>query len=541
MTKVKYKSYNQNDFLLLPPSLEELIPATHPVRIVSHVMDHLDITKIEKSYKGGGTSSYNPRMMLKVLVYAYMNNVYSGRKIETLLFENINFMWLSGYSRPDFRTINLFRSQRLCGHFHDLFTQVIELIHHEGLVSLDVQYIDGTKIESVANKYTFVWRKSVEHRDQNLKNKVDAILKQAEEVIASEEESVGTTTGIDATDLSDRLKRITEKIDKLPKELQKEIKSVKSESFPKLEEYTHNKEVLGERESYSKTDHGATFMRMKEDYMGNGQLKPGYNVQIATENQFITNYDIFQRPGDTATLISFLDSFEKRYGKQSSEIVADSGYGSEQNYQYMLDKGMLPYVKYNYFHMDIRSERKRPSDAYKLKEPHYIPKEDCFICPMGQRMTFCGTKEIKSELGHVSQVRLYKAQNCSRCNIKGVCTKAKGDRIMQVNIKLMMYKKIVRCLLTSERGLMHRSNRPIEPEAVFGQIKKCCGFKRFSLKTKPKVKLEFGLIALAHNMRKFARKVNQTGNKPSFLDSKSTYFSQCIRLICFERKILIAA
>lgn len=541
MAKVKFKSYNQSDFLLLPPSLEELIPTTHPVRIVSHVIDHLDIKKIEESYKGGGTSSYNPRMILKVLVYAYMNNVYSGRKIETLLFENINFMWLSGYSRPDFRTINLFRSQRLCGHFHDIFTQVVELIHQEGLVSLDVQYIDGTKIESVANKYTFVWRKSVEHRDQKLRSKVDAILRQAEEVIASEEDSIGTTTGIDDKDLSERLNRITEKIDKLPKQLQKEIKTVNRESVPKLEEYKHNKDVLGERESYSKTDHGATFMRMKEDYMGNGQLKPGYNVQIATENQFITNYNIFQRPGDTATLIPFLDSFGKRYGKQSSEIVADSGYGSEQNYQYMLDNGMAPYVKYNYFHMDIRSERKRPSDAYRLKEPHYNQKEDCFICPMGQRMTFCGIKTMKSELGHVSQARLYKAQDCSRCNIKGVCTKAKGDRVMQVNIKLMMYKEIVRSLLTSEKGLKHRSNRPIEPEAVFGQIKKCCGFKRFLLKTKPKVKLEFGLIALAHNIRKFARKVTQTGNKPSFFGSKSIYYPQWIRFICLESKILITA
>lgn len=512
MAKVIFKSYKENDSLLLPPSLGDLVPQTHPARIVSRVIDHLDISSIESKYKGGGTSCYNPRMLIKILVYSYMCNTFSGRKIERQLKENIIYMWLSGYSTPDFRTLNLFRSQRLNGDFESIFAQVVELIHREGLVTLDVQYIDGTKIESVANKYTFVWKGAVDTYDERLKTKVDAVLRQAEKVISSDEDQISTTTGMNADEFQRRVDNIVEKIEKVPSEMQKEIKKINKESLPKMKEYERHKEILQERGSYSKTDQDATFMRMKEDYMGNGQLKPGYNVQISTENQYITNYGIYQKPGDTTTLIDYLESFNRKYHRQSNEIVADSGYGSEQNYDYMLDNKIIPYVKYNYFHMDIRKERKRPSDAYKLTLPYYNSDEDYFVCSMGQHMTYIGNRSRKSETGHVGEYRKYMAQDCSKCPIKGVCTKAKGNRIYEVNLNLMKQKKLVRELLTSERGLEHRSKRPIEPEAVFGQIKYNSGFKRFRLKSIPKVSVEFGLIALAHNLRKYARIVLSIDN-----------------------------
>ncbi len=185
--KIIYKSYNQNDSLLFPVSLGELIPENHPVRTVSAIIDRLDISGIESTYKGGGTSSFHPRMLLKVIVYSYMCNVYSGRRMERLLHENVNYMWLSGLSRPDFRTINRFRSERLCdGRFEELFRQTVVMMNEEGLVSLKVQYIDGTKIESVANKYTFVWKGSVEKNKARLEAKVDAVLKAAESVLAEE-------------------------------------------------------------------------------------------------------------------------------------------------------------------------------------------------------------------------------------------------------------------------------------------------------------------------------------------------------------------
>lgn len=540
MTKVIFKSYKENDSLLLPPTLGDMVPPTHPARIVSSVIDHLDISSIESKYKGGGTSSYNPRMLIKVLVYGYMCNTFSGRKIEKQLKENIIYMWLSGYSTPDFRTLNLFRTRRLNGDFESIFTQVVELIHREGLVTLDVQYIDGTKIESVANKYTFVWKGAVDTYDERLKTKVDAVLRQAEKVISSEEEQVGTTIGMNSEELQRRLDNIVEKIEKVPSKMQKEIKKISKESLPKMKEYERHKEILQERGSYSKTDHDATFMRMKEDYMGNGQLKPGYNVQISTENQYITNYGIYQKPGDTTTLIDYLESFDRRYHRQSKEIVADSGYGCEQNYDYMLNNDIVPYVKYNYFHMDIRKERKRPSDAYKLPLPYYNSHDDYFVCSMGQHMTYIGKRQRKSETGYVGEYRRYMAQDCSRCPIKGVCTKAKGNRIYEVNLNLMKQKQLVRELLTSEQGLIHRSKRPIEPEAVFGQIKYDCGFKRFRLKSLPKVSVEFGLVALAHNLRKYAGKVLSIDNNRPQKQLFQQRVNGSTEIIIFFSKNLVA-
>lgn len=186
MAKVVFKSYNPNDSLLLPPCLGDYLPQNHPVRVVSAIIDRLDLSEIESDYKGGGASSYNPKMLLKVIVYAYLNNVYSGRQMEKLLIENIAYMWLSGMQTPDFRTINIFRSKRLANKFDKIFTQIVLLLNEEGLVSLKVQYIDGTKIESVANKYTFVWKGSTEKNKAKLEANVKAVLESAEQALAME-------------------------------------------------------------------------------------------------------------------------------------------------------------------------------------------------------------------------------------------------------------------------------------------------------------------------------------------------------------------
>lgn len=312
MAKVIYKYYNPNDNLLLPPCLGDYLPQNHPSRVVSAIIDRLDMSEIESGYKGGGTSSYNPRMLLKVIVYAYLNNVYSGRQMEKLLVENIAYMWLSGMQTPDFRTINIFRSKRLADKFEKIFTQIVCLLNEEGLVSLKVQYIDGTKIESVANKYTFVWKGSTEKNKAKLEEKVKTVLKNAEEVLAMESTESGEE--LTSEEMEKRAERILSKMDEegiSDKKLRKVVEKVKSESAPKMQEYEEKLETLGERNSYSKTDPEATFMRMKEDAMNNGQTKPGYNVQIATENQFITNYGIFQRPTDQGTFIPFISEFFK--------------------------------------------------------------------------------------------------------------------------------------------------------------------------------------------------------------------------------------
>lgn len=514
MAKLAIKSDNRKQNLLLPPSLDELVPENHMVRVVDAVLDRLDISDILSTYRGGGNSAFNPKMMLKVLVFAYLSNVYSSRRIEELLRRDIYFMWLAGMKRPDFRTINYYRGKRLKEGFDTVFTQVVRLLHEEGFVSLKVQYIDGTKIESVANKYTFVWRGSVEKYDARLKAKTEALLRQIEQNHAIENQENPVPEELTAEEVTKRVERIKEKVDadNLGKEERKALKQIETDSVPRMNRYREQLETMGSRNSYSKTDPDATFMRMKEDAMLNGQLKPGYNVQISTENQFITNFGIYQRPTDTLTMISYLETFKARYGMQSEEIVADSGYGSEENYEYMFSNGMTPYVKYNMFHVEQR--RGYRNNPFKVSNLFYNPDDDFYVCPMGQKLKFIRQEKRYTASGYQQTVSVYRACRCEGCPLRGQCHKSKRDRQIEVNHTLDDYKARARELLTSEQGIKHRSNRPIEPEAVFGQIKECGRFRRLRLKGLTGAKIDFGLKALAHNLRKLA----QAWAKSSFFD-----------------------
>ena len=514
MAKLAIKSDNRKQNLLLPPSLDEQVPENHMVRVVDAVIDRLDISDILSTYRGGGNSAFNPKMMLKVLVFAYLSNVYSSRRIEELLKRDIYFMWLAGMKRPDFRTINYYRGKRLKEGFDTVFTQVVRLLHEEGFVSLKVQYIDGTKIESVANKYTFVWRGSVEKYDARLKAKTEALLRQIEQNHAIENQENPVPEELTAEEVTKRVERIKEKVDadNLGKEERKALKQIETDSVPRMNRYREQLETMGSRNSYSKTDPDATFMRMKEDAMLNGQLKPGYNVQISTENQFITNFGIYQRPTDTLTMISYLESFKARYGMQSEEIVADSGYGSEENYEYMFSNGMTPYVKYNMFHVEQR--RGYRNNPFRVSNLFYNPDDDFYVCPMGQKLKFIRREKRYTASGYQQTVSVYRAGRCEGCPLRGQCHKSKRDRQIEVNHTLDDYKARARELLTSEQGIKHRSNRPIEPEAVFGQIKECGRFRRLRLKGLTGAKIDFGLKALAHNLRKLA----QAWAKSSFFD-----------------------
>lgn len=541
MAKLAIKSDNRKQNLLLPPSLDELVPENHMVRVVDAVIDRLDISDILSTYRGGGNSAFNPKMMLKVLVFAYLSNVYSSRRIEELLKRDIYFMWLAGMKRPDFRTINYYRGKRLKEGFDAVFTQVVKLLHEEGFVSLKVQYIDGTKIESVANKYTFVWRGSVEKYDARLKAKTEALLRQIEHSHAIENQENPVSEGLTAEEVAKRVERIKEKVDadNLSKEERKALKQIETDAVPRMNRYKERLETMGCRNSYSKTDPDATFMRMKEDAMLNGQLKPGYNVQISTENQFITNFGIYQRPTDTLTMISYLESFKSRYGMQSEEIVADSGYGSEENYEYMFRNGMTPYVKYNMFHVEQR--RGYRNNPFRVSNLFYNPHDDFYVCPMGQKMKFVRQEKRYTASGYQQTVSVYRTGRCEGCPLRGQCHKSKRDRQIEVNHTLDDYKARARELLTSEQGLEHRSKRPIEPEAVFGQIKECGRFRRLRLRGLTGAKIDFGLKALAHNLRKLAQAWAKSSFFDKFLSSGTAKQLYTNTLLNFYTKLISGA
>lgn len=503
MAKISWKPYNQGQGVLFPISIDSKIPEDSPVRLVSRIVDELDLSAIDFGYKGGGNSSYHPRMLLKVLFYAYLNNVYSCRKIAAQLEQNIYYIWLSGDQQPNFRTINNFRSLRLKDSIHKLFVQIVWILVDMGYISLKEVFVDGTKLESRANRYTFVWRKSVEKNKAKLEDKIRVILSQIEEGIARDNDPDDEPpTPINSKELKERLSQINK--ENRSKADLKQIKALEEKHLPKLQEYEEKLDILGDRNSFGKTDKESTFMRMKEDHMKNGQLKPAYNLQIATENQFITHYDFFSNPTDTLTLIPFMDGFEARYKKRPEKLCADSGYGSEENYSYLEKKEIEAYVKYNYFHKE--EKRSFKNNAFLQENLYYNSERDYFVCPMGQPMNKIYTTVRKTQSGFTSDISVYKAKRCQGCPLGSLCHKSEKDRQIQVNHKLREYKRKARERLASEEGLRMRKRRPIEPEAVFGQIKYNKAYNRFRHQSKEKVAMDFAVFAIAFNILKLYRK-----------------------------------
>lgn len=537
-TKLHFRDYNPKQMMLFPQRLDKDIAENDPVRVVDSVIDNLRLDNFKKLYKERGRSPYHPKMMLKVVIYGYMNNLYSCRKIETSLKRDIHFIWLAGYEQPDFNTINRFRN-RVKEEINQVFTRLVIVLAEKGFITLDVEYIDGTKIESKANKYTFVWRKSTEKHRAKLIDKIKALLEQIDETIAqenAEQENRQSFTPADLMNIAEELNRslenepapVTNKQKEEHKERKKQIKQLKDHAG-KLGEYDEKLSILGDRNSYSKTDKDATFMRMKEDAMNNGQTKPGYNLQIGTENQFILDFGLFQTPGDPLTMIPFYKSFHNRYGRLPHTGVADSGYGSEENYRFMEEAGIEAYVKYNWFQREQRMHYE--PDPFSVQALYYNADDDYYVCPMGQHMVRVGTVRSKTESGYVTESTQYKAQRCEGCPLRDSCFKAKGDRIIEVNHRLNEYRRKARERLTSEDGIKHRGRRCIEPEAVFGQMKYDMAYKRFRHTGMDKVKMDFAFFAIAFNLKKMCSKIAKQAKKGGNTPPSGLFllFSQIIR------------
>ena len=505
--KVQFKDYSSKQLMLLPPNLEDLIEdKNHPVYVVDRVVDKIDLAPLIKTYVGGGTTSYHPRMLLKVIIFAYLNNVYSTRGIEDQLKSNIYYMWLSGMSTPDHNTIYRFRSKRLKGEIKKIFAMVVALLVEEGLVSIKEAFIDGTKIEANANRYTFVWGNAIKTNKEKMKEQLEGLWSYVEQVCKEEKDQLEKP---DFNELSaEKVEATINKIDQalkgkdVDKKVQQKIRYAAKNWAPKLEEYEEKEQILKGRNSYSKTDTDATFMRMKDDHMQNGQLKPGYNFMISSNKQYCTCYTIGQSTTDTTMLIDHYQEFNQLHNTYPDEVTGDAGFGSEENYEYLEKKGITPYVKFNYFHKE--QGKKWQQEWFRLENLYYNKDKDCYYCPMGQKMSKIGTKSQKTKAGFVQQISLYQAINCCDCPLRGQCHQAKGNRIISVNHNLIRHKQKVRELLTSEEGIKRRKQRAWDVEGTFGILKQNKGFRRFMLKGLEKVEIEAGLLLIAHNISKMS-------------------------------------
>jgi transposase len=542
-----FKEYTQGQVVLLPTDLETQIPTRHLVRVVNDAIDKMNLSRLLAQYKGGGTSSYHPKMLLKVLVYAYTQQLYSSRKIAKALRENIYFMWLSGNQQPDFRTINRFRSEVVKGVIEDIFTSVLELLLEEGYVKLENYFLDGTKIEANANKYSWVWAKSTKRYKQRLKEKVKELIQEIEQVNESENseygdrdlEELGPDEPLDSARLEQKIQELNQRLkaqadkqqglqaakallepsapkEKSPKpkkkrgrrgksQLQKAqdaLKKLEADCLPRQKKYEDQERKLSGRNSYSKSDIDATFMRMKDDYMKNGQLKPGYNLQMGTEGQFVVGFSVHQRPGDPGCLVPHLKGVKGRLGRLPKNVIADSGYGSEENYAYLEQEQVGNYVKYNTFGKEQRARYK--PNPFAADQMGYDVEKDELICPAGKRLTYRYSFHSKTDNGYQAERRCYEAEDCAGCPLKEQCTKAKGNRRVNMAFQLKTWRQQARENLTSQQGQKLRSLRGVEVESVFGRLKENWGFRRFVLRGIEKVKTEFGLLCIAQNMAKLA-------------------------------------
>lgn len=497
----RFKDYTQNQVMLLPPSLDELVGEEDLVRMVDRVMEKLDLRAIYARFEGGGSPSYHPLMMLKILVYAYCTKLYSSRQIAKALRRDVGFMWLSGMQKPDFHTVNRFRSEYFKDTLEKVFAEVVLLLLEHGYIRSEDYFVDGTKLEADAGKYTHVWRRNVKRYKGRVIERARKIIEDVEEINRKEDieyggrdlPEFGGETPITSSDISDAAEAINERLKKnQTKPLKKAAKEL-TELASRLERYEQQEETLGERNSYSKTDNEATFMRLKND-----ETRAAYNLQIGTENGFVVGFSVHQNASDNATLNEHLRRRERHALPMPDRIIADAAYGTEQNYHDLAKRGIDSYLKYP----DYRHEVIGNVPTFDRRQFTYDEKEDCFSCPVGRELPFLKCRTDKSRGGFISRLKVYECRSCKACRFRSQCCKGKGDRQIAVNKRLERYKATARKNLLSELGASLRKRRRNEVESIFGHLKANQNYRRFRLRGLLKARLESAWLFISINVQK---------------------------------------
>ena len=496
---------NRNQ-VVLPLEIEKVIPKDDPVFKLAEICGKLDYSRLEKEYVRAWRK-LNPATMFILLVYAYMRKLYSSRQIEEACKTDIRFMWILGHEpAPDHSTIARFQNEKLVPVIEDLFYQLIEQLIDMNEVSYTNVFVDGTKIEANANKYTFVWAKAVEKNLKKLETKTEALTRQTalkyclredlsfEELLA---ELIRLASFRNISFVYGKGKRKTQ--------IQRDIDLLLSLG-DKRHKYLESLAIAGKRKSYSKTDKDATFMRMKEDYMNNGQLKPGYNVQIAVESEYIVGVGLFHNPTDTTTLIPFMERIQSNSKRKIRNLIADAGYASEENFTYLEEHGQNAYIKPQLY--EVSKTRKYKNDKYRPEHMEYDKEADEYICPNKKRLSYCYTSKYTTENGYVTSRKVYQCESCEGCPYRNECHTSKYDRRIRVSHKLTGQNQKATELITTDEGILLRMNRSIQVEGAFGIIKQDFRFRRFLTKGKAKTETQFFLIAFAYNVEKLCNRIN---------------------------------
>jgi transposase len=503
--------YNTNQ-TTLPLELACILPKDHIVFTIEKAVNALEDSHFQSFYHDFGRPSYHPKLLLSALLFAYSQGIFSGRKIERMMVENLAMQYLTGQLVISYRTINRFRvASGMEELIRQLFIDLSLQLKLEELVTLDCLFIDGTKIEANANKYSFVWKKATDKFSAKLQEQLRAYFQEEitplihQAIEQDDEEPISSEQLVELAQLlEEELAELNRDIEDTPvkgtndrkikrRKLKKVLRKVKDDFSVRAEKYETYQETFDGRNSFSKTDTDATFMRMKEDHMRNGQLKPGYNLQIATENQFVLHYDIYPNPTDTKTLLPFLESYPHEF----KLVVADAGYGSEENLL-TLDQRKIPHlIKYGLF--DKEQKKKHKQSARNLANWTYDTNTDTYIHPDGWAYHFSHIQPRKTETGFEQEIKVYKAEQADLAPQKG----------LYVNERYQVLKQLEKEKLLSEEGSRIFAQRKVDVEPVFGQIKACLGYKRCNLRGKRQVTIDMGLVLMANNLRKYNTRSTQ--------------------------------
>jgi len=515
---LQQKNYNtgiENFQLMLPINYEVIIPEDDSVRLLSQIVEGMDLKELYEAYSSDGRDpAVEPKNMFKIMIYAYMEGIYSTRKIESACERDVNFMWLlAGEQAPSYSTVSRFRTDRLGKIIESLFYQFVEILHEIGEVQYENVFVDGTKIEANANKYTFVWKKAVEKNEVKMHIKLSGIAEEMNKIYFTDFE-------VSKENIDYEMYRMVSFLEK--KMYNENIKMVSGSGKRKSNEqkllesllscmerqgkYDESKELFAGRNSYSKTDTDATFMRMKDDHMKNGQLKAGYNVQLAVDGEYVIGVGIFSNCADVGTLKPMLDNM-LNYNRNMiiKNLIGDAGYESEENYIYLEDKGIIYYIKPQTY--EQQKKRNFKNDISKRENMAYNPETDEYTCYNGKKLKPIGIRKKKTAAGYEADVTVYESEDCSGCPHKDKCTKAKGNR--QITVSKLFIEKRAKSLenIMTEQGVLLRINRSIQSEGAFGVLKQDRQFTRFLTRGKQNVKTETLLLCFGYNVNKLHSKI----------------------------------
>ena len=501
----------------LPVFLSDCLDLLDPVFTFDRFMEGIELQKYLKKVPKHkvGRLRYNPVNMLKTVLFGFMTSGYcSLRELEDNCKVNLRFMYLMDRETPSYRTFGYFINEILSESIEEIFADINRAIFKEEHVDLQHIYIDGSKFEANANKYSWVWKKATEKSRYRLYRKITALI----EVINEELAWSGTKISTNTEYVPDYLDEIAEQYAMLWQLDEKTFvrgkgkhKSVQQRHYEwlrqyadKLREYVEKISICGpDRNSYSQTDHSATFMRIKTDYMGNDQLLPAYNVQIAVADEYIAMVDVNHYRSDMDCFIPLMERFSKTYGFYPRYPVADAGYGSYNNYLYCEQKGMEKYMKFTMFKKETEDKKYRENPFRAENFP--IDKDGIMRCPNGKAFILQYRQHVKGN-AYGRQEEIYRCEDCSGCPYAEKCKKAEGNRTVRINQELTVMHREVIQNLENIHGSLLRMNRSIQAEGTFGVIKHDRWYKRIVRKGINSVRLEVLLVSIGHNLYKYYNK-----------------------------------